>query len=87
MPFEYNNNKSSANKAKHGIDFVKAQAIWDDESRVEIPAKVVGESRYLVIGLIDEKHWSAIVTYRDDNIRIISVRLSRIEEIEIYENF
>ncbi len=87
MPFEYDNNKSSANKAKHGIDFKLAQAIWNDENRVELPAKVIGESRYLVIGLVDKKHWSAIVTYRDNNIRIISVRRSRIEEIEIYENF
>ncbi len=87
MPFEYDNDKSAANKAKHGIDFKIAQSIWDDDCRVEIPAKVVGEQRHLVIGLIDRKHWSAIVTYRDGNIRIISVRRSRIEEIEIYENF
>ncbi len=87
MPFEYDNNKSVANKSKHGIDFHRAQSIWDDERRVEIPAKVVGEPRHLVIGLIDGKHWSAIVTYRDGNTRIISVRRSRVEEIGIYENF
>ncbi len=37
------------------------------------------------IGMIEQKHWSAIITYRDDKIRIISVRRSRDEEIEIYE--
>ena len=87
MKFEYDKDKSASNKDKHGIDFKEAQAIWDDEFRIEIPAKVIGELRYLVIGLIQGKHWSVIVTYRDNNIRIISVRRSRIEEIEIYENF
>lgn len=87
MPFEYDDNKSATNEAKHGIDFEAAQAIWRDEYRIEIPAKIIGESRHLVIGLIYGKHWSAVVTYRDGNIRIISVRRSRIEEIEIYENF
>ena len=38
------------------------------------------------IGRIDEKHWSGIIAYRGDRIRIISVRRSRKEEIEIYES-
>lgn len=87
MLFEYDNNKSITNKAKHGIDFKGSQAIWQDEYRVEIPAKNVSEPRYLVIGMIEKKHWSAVVTYRDDIIRIISVRRSRKEEVEIYESF
>ena len=87
MLFEYDNNKSVSNKAKHGIDFAVAQSIWKDEYRVEIPAKNISESRSLVIGMIDGKHWSAIVTHRDKKIRIISVRRSRIEEVEIYESF
>jgi len=39
----------------------------------------------LLIGKIDGKFWSAVVTYRDGNIRIISVRRSRKEEVELYE--
>lgn len=31
---------------------------------LEIPAKTEDEPRYLVIGLIDGKHWSAVITYR-----------------------
>ena len=41
--------------------------------------------RWLVIGRIDGKHWSAVVTYREEKIRIISVRRSRDEEVVIYE--
>ena len=60
--------------------------MWDDPDLLEIPAKVVGEPRSLVIGKVLNKHWSGIITYRGDNIRIISVRRSRIEEVEYYES-
>jgi len=86
MPFEYDPHKSDLNRAKHGMDFDDAQALWDDDFYLEIPAKNLDEPRFLVIGKIKGKHWSAVITYRDENIRIISVRRSRDEEIELYEN-
>ncbi|WP_258546973.1 BrnT family toxin [Marinomonas rhizomae] len=45
-----------------------------------------GEQRFLLVGKIGEKHWSAVVTYRDARIRLISVRRSRKKEIELYES-
>lgn len=84
--FEYDERKSQSNLAKHGIDFVEAQALWNDSYLVEIPARTTGEERFLVVGKIQEKHWSAVITPRDGNIRIISVRRSRIEEVAIYES-
>jgi uncharacterized DUF497 family protein len=87
MDFEYDRNKSSANRDKHGIDFDAAQALWNDVNLLEIPAKTVDEPRYLVIGTIGDKHWSAVITYRNGNIRLISVRRSRKEEVELYESF
>jgi uncharacterized DUF497 family protein len=86
MKFEYDYNKSIANKAKHGIDFEQAQALWDDPDVIEIPARVTGEPRFLVIGKIKGKFWSAVITYREPDIRIISVRRSRDEEVAIYES-
>jgi uncharacterized protein len=86
ISFEFDPAKSESNLAKHGIDFVEAQALWDDAMLLEIPAKTDDEPRYLVIGVIDEKHWSAVITYRDANIRLISVRRARREEVEIYES-
>jgi uncharacterized DUF497 family protein len=83
---EYDEAKSQSNKAKHGISFVEAQALWDDPDLLEIPAKTVDEPRYLVIGQIGGKHWSAVVTYRGSNIRIISVRRARGKEVELYES-
>ena len=85
MEFEFDLQKSESNWQKHGINFATAQLIWSDPDRIQIPAKDVDELRFMIIGKIDQKHWSAIITYRDDKIRIISVRRSRDEEIEIYE--
>lgn len=87
MPtFEYDENKSQSNLAKHGIDFVEAQKLWDDPNTFVIPAKTVDENRFLIIGKIEEKHWTAVITYRQKNIRIISVRRSRKEEVAFYES-
>ncbi len=83
--FEFDERKSRENLKKQGIDFVDAQALWTDPDLLEIPAKTVDEPRFLIVGRIDGKHWSAVVTPRDGAIRIISVRRSRIEEVAVYE--
>jgi uncharacterized DUF497 family protein len=86
LEFEFDSNKSQANKNKHGIDFIEAQALWLDSQKVEIPAQTKNELRFVVIGKMVGKHWSAVITYREANIRIISVRRSRPEEVKIYES-
>jgi len=86
LAFEFDEPKSQANLSKHGINFVDAQRLWNDPRLLEIPAKTADEPRYLVIGLINGKHWSAVITYRDVNIRLISVRRSRTEEVALYES-
>ena len=86
MEFEFDPRKSRANKRKHGIDFVEAQTLWDDTDLVEILARTTDEPRYLVVGRIDESHWSGVITYRENRIRIISVRRARQEEIALYES-
>lgn len=86
MGLEFDPQKSELNLAKHGIDFTDAQQLWDDPNLLEIPARTEDEPRSIVIGLIGTKHWSAVITFRDDDIRIISVRRSRIEEVALYES-
>ena len=85
MEFEFDQRKSRSNRSKRGIDFVEAQQLWEDPDLLEIPARTVDEPRFLVVGMIGSDHWSGIVTYRSDRIRIISVRRSRDEEIALYE--
>ena len=87
MIFEYNENKSSSNKPKHNIDFQEAQKLWNDPYSFEMPSKQnEDEERFLVLGQINSKNYTAIITYRNTNIRIISVRRSREKEMKLYES-
>jgi uncharacterized DUF497 family protein len=87
MPsFEYDENKSQTNQQKHGIDFIEAQKLWEDDNLLEITGKSDTEPRYLIIGQIQNKHWTAVITYRSEIIRIISVRRSRTNEVTWYES-
>jgi len=83
--FEYDQGKSAANKDKHGLDFEEARELWRDPDLLEIPARTTDEPRSIVIGKLGGKHWSAVITRRGDDIRLISVRRSRDEEVELYE--
>jgi uncharacterized DUF497 family protein len=85
MMFEFDPGKSAANKAKHGLDFAEAQELWNDPWLLEVPANTLDEPRFLGIGQIDGKHWTAIWTCRNDKVRNISVRRSRKEEVRYYE--
>jgi uncharacterized protein len=86
IQFEFDHAKSESNRTKHGIDFVAAQLLWNDPMLLEIPAKTDDEPRYFVIGLVEGRHWSAVITYRGANIRLISVRRARTEEVALYES-
>ncbi|MDZ4163986.1 MAG: BrnT family toxin [Smithellaceae bacterium] len=85
MSFEWDTEKSLANKDKHGIDFKAAQSLWSDDNRLEIHAAHPLEDRWILIGKKDDKLWTAIFTLRGNAIRIISVRRSREKEVDLYE--
>lgn len=78
--------KSRCNLKKHGTDLVEAQRLWNNYNLLEIPTTSVDETRNFLIGTVEAKHWSAVVTYRNASIRIISVRRSRAEEVSLYES-
>jgi uncharacterized DUF497 family protein len=84
MEFEFDSDKSDNNKKKHGIDFLEAQALWEDPDFIEIPARTTDESRFLMVGKTADRHWSGVITYREEKVRIISVRRSRNEEVDLY---
>ena len=86
MDFEFDPAKSAANKAKHGIDFVEVQALWADDGLVDAPVPSEGEERFLAIGQLEGRYWTAVCTFRGDAVRIISVRRARKEEIGYYED-
>jgi len=86
LEFQYDPIKSESNLKKHGIDFEQAQVHWDDPSLVMFNARSDDEPRFLIIARLNQQHWSAIVTDREDEIRIISVRRSRAAEVKLYES-
>ncbi|NLT23219.1 MAG: BrnT family toxin [Syntrophorhabdus sp.] len=86
MEFEFDRRKSLRNREKHGIDFVEAQLVWEDPDRIEVPARTEDEARYLVVGMIEDKHWSVVITYRGAKTRVISARRARKEEKQLYES-
>jgi uncharacterized DUF497 family protein len=86
MEFEFDPAKSLANKAKHGIDFEEAKALWADDDLALVDARSDREPRRMAIGSIGGRLWSAIHTLRGSVIRLISVRRSRPEEVDIYES-
>jgi hypothetical protein len=86
LKFEYDDEKSALNLKKHGIDFVQAQKMWLDSGLIQICAKSKDEIRLLIIAKMASKHWSAVITYRGESIRIISVRRAREKEVKLYES-
>ena len=52
---------------------------------IEAPANVTDEPRFLAVGKIGARHWTAVYTYRSDRVRIISVHRARKQEIDHYE--
>ena len=85
--FEFDPNKSASNLEKHGIDFITAQQLWQDDYRLAIPAKTQGEARFALIAKLNQKVWTAVYTERGGNIRIISVRRAREKEEQLYEHY
>jgi uncharacterized DUF497 family protein len=85
--FEFDPDKSARTKAdpNRGIDFVEAQELWLDSDRVEVPLPFVIEPRLAVIGRIGPRIWTATITLRGGNVRIISVRRAHFSEEKIYE--
>ena len=84
--FEFDPGKSAANLAKHGIDFERAQMLWDDERLTGLGVVRYGaEERWLYVGRVDGRCWTAVVTFREQRIRIISVRRARSSEEMAYQ--
>lgn len=84
MRFEYDKLKSISNRKKHGIDFEEAQELWNG-TVADLLSKFKEEPRRLIIGQLNAKFWTAIITERGDSIRIISLRRARDEERRLYE--
>ena len=86
MEFEYDPIKSQSNMQKHGIDFERAKALWEDEDRLLIPARSETEERYAILGKVRKTIWLGFYTHRGQAIRIFSVRRAREKERQQYDS-
>jgi len=88
MQFEWDLEKASANEGKHGVSFVEAAEVFDDDhsSTVPDPDHSVDESRYLIFGASKNgKYLVVSYTERGDRIRLISARTMTPRERKAYE--
>jgi len=64
---------------------MEAQQLWGDVRRIEIPARTQEDPKVAIIGKIEQKVWTVVITYRHSKVRIISVRRARDKDIAAYE--
>lgn len=88
--FEWNSEKDISNQKKHGISFADAVLIWRDQNAIEAPGYCDVEFRDVRVGRmnfnsIESKVILVVFTYRWKAIRIISARVARDFEKEVYE--
>lgn len=84
--FEFDALKSARNRIKHGIDFFQAQRLWDSPV-IRIPVRYQIEDRELAVGEMGGRIWTAIITFRQGKIRIISMRRAREKEEKLYRSY
>lgn len=85
MKIEFDPTKDAINKVKHGISLAMAEfldwntAIVEPDNRFEY-----GELRFIGLSPLDGRIYTVIFTYRNPNIRIISLRKSNKKEVNKY---
>jgi uncharacterized protein len=83
--FEWDDNKRRANVIKHGIDFGDAKDVfYDPAAYTFLSPRIVGERRYVTVGLMRGVLVAVIFTRRDQAVRIISARPARRNERQLY---
>lgn len=86
MQFEFDRDKSDANKLKHGLTLREAARIWEG-SHVEVTARTIDEPRWMAIGMIQGKPYACIYTIRGETTRLISCRRARAKEVQLYHDY
>ena len=87
--FEWDENKNTINKSKHGLSFEEAKEVFEDDNAIlfDDPEHFIGEERFLIIGMtVSQKICIVSHCYRDNDniIRIISARKATKNEKKTY---
>jgi uncharacterized protein len=81
--FEWASSKSAANLRKRGISFETAAEIFD-RPHLTLPLCSAGKKRWIALGYAAGGLVVAIYSKRNGRIRIISARMARTDEREIF---
>ena len=87
MEFEWDPKKAETNRRKHGIEFLDAVIVFDDDRGITLIDENQGEERYVTFGM-DAQGRVLAVSYalRGDAIRIMSARKASSGERAQYED-
>ena len=82
--YEWDEDKRLLNIEKHGIDFVEAVELFEQERIYSYSSPRNDEERWVTVGLLGEQYVAVIWTMRSETIRVISARSARGEEKRQY---
>jgi uncharacterized protein len=87
VDFEWDPKKAEQNRRKHGVEFVDAVVVLDDDRAITLEDGHPREERYLTFGM-DAQGRILAVSYavRGSVIRIISARRATAREAAQYED-
>jgi len=84
--YEWDDQKNQANLAKHGSAFEDVFAFrWDTALVVQDERMAYGETRWIAIGLLDNRLHILIYTIRQEGVRVISLRKANDRERRFHE--
>jgi uncharacterized protein len=87
MQFEWDDEKNLVNLKKHGVDFVEAMLIFEnDVLTVEDMRQDYGERRFRSIGLVDGNCFVVVHTQRGEARRLISAWKGGSDERDNYRS-
>ena len=82
MIVDFDPAKDEANRVKQGVPLAFGVRVFEDADHIVLPSlrPVDGEDRYKAVGMVDGQLWTAVHVWRDETIRMISVRRSNAGE-------
>jgi uncharacterized DUF497 family protein len=84
LVFDWDEEKRLLNMEKHKIDFLDADLLFEGLHFKGLAKFVKGE-QHLATGMLNDNYVTAIFVYRNDAIRIISIRSARRGERKKYQ--
>ncbi|MEA3466557.1 MAG: BrnT family toxin [Thermodesulfobacteriota bacterium] len=86
MQYDWDEQKNTTNREKHGIDFeTVVDFCWDSAIEMVDNRNDYGEQRYITFGLIGHRLFCMVYTIRANTLRIISLRKANSREVNRYE--